>query len=85
MAIARKKENTWYVGAMSNWTARDITIDLSFLGDGKFEAEVFKDGINADKEATDYKKEVRKISSADKLIIHLLGGGGWAARIYRVE
>lgn len=85
VAIARKKENTWYVGAMSNWTARDITIDLSFLGDGKFEAEVFKDGINADKEATDYKKEVRKISSADKLIIHLLGGGGWAARIYRVE
>jgi alpha-glucosidase len=85
LAIARRKGNAWYVGAMSNWTARDITIDLSFLGQGKFEAEIFKDGMNADKDATDYKKEVKKVSAIDKLSIHLSGGGGWAARIYRVD
>ena len=81
-AIARRKDNTWYVGALSNWNARDITIDFSFLGAGNFEAEVFKDGINADRDATDYKKEVVKVSMKDKLTIHLSNGGGWAARIY---
>jgi alpha-glucosidase len=80
-AIARKKDNTWYVGAMSNWDAREITLDLSFLGDGIHEAEIFKDGINADKDATDYKREAVKISSKDKLTIEMKSGGGWAAII----
>ena len=82
-AVARRSGDTWYVGAMSNWTARDITIDLSFLKDGKYEAEIFEDGINADRDATDYKKEVRQVSSKDKLTIHLSNGGGWVARISR--
>jgi len=82
VALARKKGDTWFAGAMSNWTARDITIDFSFLPVGNYEAEVFKDGVNADRDATDYKREVIKISAAQKLTIHLAPGGGWAARIY---
>jgi len=81
-AIARRKGDSWYVGAMTNWNARDITIDLSFLKQGKYEAEIFKDGINADRDATDYKREVIKISNGQKLNVHLSTGGGWAARIY---
>jgi alpha-glucosidase len=84
-AIARKKGDTWYVGAMSNWDARDITLDFSFLGNGVFEAIIFKDGINADRDATDYKKEVIKISNSDKLNIHLAPGGGWVARIEKLN
>ncbi len=85
VALARKKGDTWYVGAMSNWNARDLTLDFSFLGDGIYEAVVFKDGINADREATDYKREVIRISSSDKLKIQLAPGGGWAARIERLK
>ena len=84
-AIARKKGDNWFVGAMSNWDARDLTLDFSFLGAGNFQAVVFKDGINADRDATDYKKEVVKITSGDKLIVHLAPGGGWAARIEKLE
>lgn len=84
-AIARKKDDTWYVGAMINWDARDVIIDLSFLGAGNFVAEIFKDGINADREATDYKREIIKVSSNDKLTVHLSNGGGWAARIYPLK
>ena len=47
----------------------------------KPEAEIFADGINADREATDYKKEVRTVTSKDKLNVQLAPGGGWAARI----
>jgi alpha-glucosidase len=83
VALARRKGDTWYAGAMTNWTARDLTLDLSFLGKGSFQATIFRDGINADRDATDYKKEVQAVSSADKLTIHLAPGGGWAARIVK--
>jgi len=85
VALARKKRNTWYVGAMTNWNARDLTLDFSFLIEGVYQAVVFKDGINADHEATDYKREVIKFSSGDKLNIHLAPGGGWAARIEELK
>jgi alpha-glucosidase len=57
VALARRNKNTWYIGAMTNWNEREITLDFSFLGDGTFEIEFFRDGLNANKEATDYKKE----------------------------
>ena len=81
LALARRKGTTWYVGAMTNWTERDLSLDFSFLGEGDFQAVFFKDGINADRDGTDYKKEEIKISSSTKLNIHLAPGGGWAARI----
>ncbi len=84
VAIARKKDNQWYVGAMSNWNAREITLDFSFLGEGNFEATIFKDGINADRDATDYKKETRMVSANDKVKVTLLNGGGWAAIIRKL-
>jgi len=84
-AIARKKGDTWFVGAMSNWTPRELTLDFSFLGSGNYRAVVFKDGTNADRDATDYKKEVIKISATDKLKIQLAPGGGWVARIEKLS
>lgn len=81
VAIARRKDGVWYIGAMSNWDARELTLDLSFLGGGNYEATTFRDGINAGKDATDYKKEVKSISSNDKLNIAMQSGGGWAAII----
>ena len=56
VAIARLHGNDWYVGALTNWDAREVELDLSFLGDGNYKLELFKDGINADRAACDYKK-----------------------------
>ena len=85
VAIARKKNNVWYIGAMTNWTERDLEIDFSFLGNGNYEVAIFKDGLNADKDATDYKRESIRVTSDQKMNIHLASGGGWAARIYPVK
>jgi alpha-glucosidase len=85
VAIARKKGDTWFVGAMTNWTPRELTIDFSFLGDGNYKAEVFRDGINSDRDATDYKKEVINIKKGDKLTVKLMNGGGWTARIEKTN
>ncbi|MCM0668252.1 glycoside hydrolase family 97 protein [Flavobacterium tyrosinilyticum] len=79
VSIARRKGNTWYLGAITNWDSRDITIDFSFLEKGKkFQAEIFSDGINADKAATDYKKEIITVDSITKLKYRLASGGGLA-------
>ena len=79
--IARRKGDTWYVAAMTDWTPRNLTIDLSFLGSGTHEANIFADGVNAQKEATDYRHTQQKVTASDKLQIHLSSGGGWTAII----
>ena len=75
--IARRKGTTWYVAAMTDWTPRDLVIPLSFLGEGKFSADIFADGANAMKEATDYKHTKQTATCQDQLKIHLSSGGGW--------
>ena len=82
VAIARRKGDTWYVGAMTNWKPRDLTIALPFLDDGDHEAVVFADGVNAHRDATDYRRAVLSVSAATKLDVHLAPGGGWAAIIF---
>ena len=80
VSIARQKNHTWYAGAMTNWTPREITMDLSFLGDGSYKATIFEDGVNANRDATDYTRKVITVSAKDKLTIKMASGGGWAAR-----
>ncbi|MBQ8047514.1 MAG: glycoside hydrolase family 97 protein [Prevotella sp.] len=77
VVLARRKGSTWYVGAMNNWTARDVTLDLSALKAEGRQAMVFADGINAHRDATDYKLSAQNLPSTVK--IHLAPGGGWAA------
>lgn len=83
VAIARKHGGNWYVGALTNWDPREMELDLSFLGDGDYKLELFKDGINADRAACDYKKEVLQVPANRKLKIKMAPGGGYAAKIYK--
>jgi alpha-glucosidase len=80
-AIARRKGNAWYIGAVTNWTARNIELDLSFLKSGTYELECFQDGINADRSPGDYERIKRIVKSGDTINIHLEPGGGWAAKL----
>lgn len=77
--MARQKGDNWYVGALTDWTARSLNLDLSFLGDGTYEIEIMQDGINADKACNDYKRIVKQVTKADKVEVNLASGGGWAA------
>lgn len=81
ITIARKKGDDWYIASMTNWDAREVELDLSFLKDGKYTAEVFKDGANADKAARDYIKEVIDIPTNKKIKIKMVQGGGYAMKI----
>ncbi len=81
VAIARRKGNDWYVGALTNWDARDLVLDLGFIGSGKM--TVFQDGVNAHRAARDYKKTTTELPIDGKVQIHMAPGGGWVAKISR--
>lgn len=83
VALARRKGDQWYIGAMTDDSPRDLELDLSFLGAGAYQAEVFKDGMNANRVAVDYKKEVVEVDARSKLKISMVGGGGWSAVVRR--
>ncbi len=83
ISIARQKNNIWYVGSLTNWDARSIELDLSFLGEGNYVAEIFKDGANAGKIGSDYKKETVNIPANRKLTVALASGGGCAMKIVK--
>jgi alpha-glucosidase len=82
IAIARKKDGDWFIGCMTNWEPRELELDFSFLGPGKREIEIWRDGTNADRYASDYTKEAMKISSGVKLDVKLAPGGGWVAIVH---
>ena len=81
VAVARRHGSTWYVGAITNWTPRDLTLDLAPLKVGGRTATAFVDGVNADKFAQDYKKKTLQIPENGQLPIHLAPGGGFALEI----
>jgi alpha-glucosidase len=79
--VARQKGRDWYIGAIGDGDARDITIGLSFLDDGNYLAEIYQDGINAEKYAEDYKVVNKTSTRDDKLTFHLAPGGGWLMKL----
>lgn len=81
LLLARRSGKQWFVGAITDWTSRDLELDLSFLPTGKYSIDIFQDGVNADRFAGDYKHFKSDVKTGDKVKIHLAPGGGWAARI----
>ncbi len=79
--VARKNGDNWYLGAMTDWTARDFELDFSFLGEGEYEMQSYKDGINASRNAQDYKVSSNAVNQNTKLKINLSSGGGYSAII----
>ena len=74
----RRRGEDWYVGAMTNETARTLEVDLSFLGDGRFEATLWQDGAAP----TDVRREARTLDAGERaLSLQLSSGGGAAIRL----
>jgi len=81
IVIARRSGKDWYIAAMTDWTAREFEVNLSFLGKKKYKTDVYQDGINADRYAEDYKRIQLNVTNESILKIKLAPGGGYVARI----
>ena len=82
IVTARRSGDTWYVGGITDWTARDVEVDLAPLGiEGAVEATLFRDGANADRKGSDYKRETIRTNLSEPLKVHLAPGGGFAVKV----
>lgn len=81
IVTARRKGDRWYVAGLTDWTPRELQVDLSFLGEGNHTATLFRDGVNAAHNANDYKKETVKVNRNNPLKVKLAPGGGFSMMI----
>ena len=85
VTIARRKGANWYIGGLTNWPPRETTLDLNFLGNDKYQAILFKDGINADRSGRDYKREEFELTTDKQVVIQEAPGGGFALILKKTE
>lgn len=85
IVTARQKDDNFYIGAMTNWTARTLPFTLDFLKEGSYELVTVEDGINADRYAADYQISKRSVRKGDTLEIKMAPGGGYVARLIKIN
>lgn len=83
LVIARRSGNDWYIGAMTDWTARYFNIPLNFLSDGEYDLQILQDGTNAERFAEDYTLINSTTRKGEILKASLASGGGWVAILKR--
>ncbi len=81
IVTARRSGRNWWVGGLTNWDARDVEVDFSFLPEGQYQMTLFRDGPNANKNAEDYAIDHRTITPATKITIPMASGGGFALQL----
>ena len=81
VVLREATDGSWWVGALTDWTSRELALPLAFLPDGTFTAEIWQDGPNAAGYAADWQHISRQVSATDTLAIRMASGGGWVARI----
>lgn len=79
--LARRSGQDWYIGGMTNWEPRDLSGQLDFLGEGKYQMTAYKDGLNADRNGLDYRVETSTVDRTTMLKLWLAPGGGFAAKL----
>lgn len=87
IVVARRKGSDWYVAGETNWNAREIEISSDFIPEGTYQITAFIDGVNADKNATDYQTFTINAplthSAQERIPIRMASGGGFVAKLIK--
>jgi len=79
LVLARRKGNDWYLGGITNWTAREIDVPLAFLNSGDFDATLYVDGSMDESRPNAITKQKQSVNKATRLHVDLSSGGGFVA------
>jgi len=77
VAGARRSGDVWYLGAMTDRVEREMKLPLSFLGPGRFRAELFQD-------AEQLSRSEQPVTATDVLTVKLAPCGGCLIRVTRI-
>ncbi|WP_240755210.1 glycoside hydrolase family 97 protein [Pedobacter sp. SYP-B3415] len=82
VVVAKRKGAKWFIGGITNGQSRDLSIDLNFLDKNKsYKIISYSDGINANRQAMDYKVDSLRVNSESHIPVKLSRNGGFAAII----
>jgi alpha-glucosidase len=81
LVLARRSGNKWYLGGITNWTARELELPLDLLGDGQYDATVYSDTSLDGQKPNELRQETRTVTTKMKLAVALASGGGFVAVI----
>ncbi|MBE0654499.1 MAG: glycoside hydrolase family 97 C-terminal domain-containing protein, partial [Bacteroidales bacterium] len=85
VVIARRKGDDWYIGGLTNWEERQLEIALSDFTEGDYMAEIFTDGVNANRKASDYVHEKVSVTSGQSLSVVMKKGGGFVIHLQKTK
>ena len=85
LLMARRNGDTWYVAGLNDWNGRELEVALDFIGEGEYDAQIFMDGVNANRWGEDYKLEKTVVRKGDVLLVRMADGGGWVAILKPVK
>jgi len=85
ITLARRSGKDWYVGSITNWDARTVKVPLSFLGEGKYTAEIYADAADADTVATHTEFTKQSVGRDSVLEVKMAPGGGNAIWIHPIQ
>ncbi|GLB50308.1 glycoside hydrolase family 97 protein [Neptunitalea lumnitzerae] len=85
ITVARQSGDTWFVGGMTDATAREVDVKFSFLDEGSYTLTLYSDAEDANENPTHVKLTEQTISQKDVLHIAMASGGGFAAIIKKME
>ncbi len=82
--LARRKGSTWHVGVINDYAPRKVKVTFNFLeANATYTAELFTDGLNADRIGSDYRHQTKKISKGYELEVEMAPGGGFALKLVK--
>jgi alpha-glucosidase len=83
LAIARRKGDDWYIGAITNHSSRAITKRFDFLPEGSYTAEIYSDAPATDPDLNHLVKQVKHITKETMMNMLLAAGGGQVMHLHR--
>ncbi len=81
IVTARRHGSDWFIAGITDSAARDLTLPLSFLPNGNYTATIYKDGINAERNAIDYMIEEKTLTANHALNLHIAPAGEFMIRL----
>lgn len=80
ITTVRRSGNEWFLGCMTNWTAREVDLPLTFLDAGRYTAEIYADAEDADRYPRNVRITRQTVDRTKHLKAKLATGGGYAVR-----
>ena len=82
ITIARRRGSEWFMGSITDWTPREQSVSLGFLGEGNYTAQIYADGEDAHTDANSAVIQRLSVTAGDTMTIRMAPGGGHAVRFY---